>query len=211
MHFCMQSISLWVYRNNTKLSYMKHLLAVAITSMMFVACKKEAPIVDLPALKDKFNGKYAIESCRAEDALDLNMDQIGSVDLLLENVNLAEAKLELRILEFSQHLFTEAWPVEYISLLRGSVFDSTRFDPSYRILYALYGYGTFFDFSKDLKSLQLVPRGAEDDVNTLVGFESVNVEAGERIKVTELRRFFTFNGWKTARIVSVYKRYTKVT
>jgi hypothetical protein len=130
---------------------MKHLLTLYLISILFVACSKETPIGNQPDLKERFNGKYAMESCVAEEALDLDMNQIKSVDLLLENFNIANASLEMRILEGDQHLFTEAWPVEYISLTRGSVFDSTRFDPSYSIGYALYGYGTFVEFSSDYK------------------------------------------------------------
>jgi hypothetical protein len=190
---------------------MKHLLTLYLISILFVACSKETPIGNQPDLKERFNGKYAMESCVAEEALDLDMNQVKSKDLLLENKNIAGAKLELRILEGDQHLFTEAWPVEYISLTRGSVFDSTRFDPSYSIGYALYGYGTFVMFSSDFNSITLLPRSFNDEVNTLVNIESVFFKVNERVEVTEVRRFFTFNGWKTTRIVSVYKRYTKVT
>lgn len=190
---------------------MKHLLALYLISILFLACSKETPIGNQPDLKERFNGKYAMESCVAEEALDLDMNQIKSVNLLLENSNIANASVEMRILEGNQHLFTEAWPVEYISLTRGSVFDSTRFDPSYSIGYALYGYGTFVEFSSDFNAIKLLPRMSNDDVNTLVNIESVFFMSNERVKVTEVRRFFTFNGWKATKIVTVYKRYTKVT
>jgi hypothetical protein len=190
---------------------MKHLLALGVISILFVACSKETPITNQPGLKERFHGKYAIESCIAEEPLDLDMNQVKSNNLLLENLNIPGAELELRILEGDQHLFSEEWPVEYISLTRGSVFDSTRFDPSYSIGYAFYGYSTFGTFSSDFNSITLLPRSFNDDVNTLVNIESVFFKVNERVEVTAVRRFFTFNGWKTTRIVSGYKRYTKVT
>jgi hypothetical protein len=186
-------------------------IILTICTIFLGGCSKEKPRDGEVSLKEKFHGKYEIISSISDVSVDINMDGVSSNNLLIENFEVSGSKLELRILNSNEHLFSESWPVEYIVIPRGEIFDSTRYHPTYRIYYALHGYDRMFRFSDDQKFIQLVQSVVEDTTNTLIQVESLTVEEDKTIKVAEKRKLYTSNGWIKTRIVSTYRRYTKIT
>ena len=139
------------------------------------------------------------------------MDGVFSTNLLNENPVISNSELEVRILVDNKHLFSEMWPVEYIAMQRGEVFDSTRYHSTYSINYAMYHNGGYFEFTNSFKSIQLSGSIVPWTVNTLRSFDSISMEENEIIKVTAVRKLYTLKGWITTKIISRYKRYTIIT
>lgn len=144
----------------------------------------------------------------SSEPVDLNMDGISSTNLLSENKEILGAGLELLVIEASENLFEEKWPVEYISVPRGEVFDSTSYHPSYTINYANYANAVMCQFDENYKSINLLSGFYQNSTNKLIGIESISLEENEIIKVTSIRKLYTIGGWTTTRIVSKYKRFT---
>lgn len=190
---------------------MKNGFLITIFAVLLISCNKDKTNDTIAQLKDKFHGKYEVISSVSKDAVDLNMDGIRSTDLLSENPEILNSGLELRILNEKEQLFEEQWPVEYISIPRGEIFDSSRYHTTYSINYALYINHGFCIIDKDHKSIKLLDDIEKNSINKLISIESILIEENEIIEVTSIRKIYTINGWITTKIKSRYKRYTKMT
>jgi hypothetical protein len=196
---------------NTKRPIMEKSILLSLCFLLFFSCKKEEPEDPFSALYDKFNGQYAHMFSISERAVDLNMDGSASNDLVSENREIANSTIVIRVYTSNVHLFVLGWPVENIFAPRGVVLDTTRFDPSYHIVYSRRGNDVYFKFSDDFKSTTFSNKDNVDPLNTLIYFESIAFEESESIRVISYRKLFTMNGWVRTRIVSLFKRFTKIT
>jgi len=190
---------------------MKIGLSITIAMILLISCSKNDSNENIEQLKAKFHGKYEVITSFSLDPVDLNMDGISSTNLLSENPEILKAGLEIRIIEDNRHLFEEAWPVEYISIPRGEVFDSTVYHPTYIINYALCLTGRFCKFNDNYESIQLLENFQQNSTNKLIRIESIMIEDNEIIKVSTIRKLYTIKGWITTKIESRYIRYTMIT
>lgn len=189
---------------------MKKGLLLTLSTIILMSCTKNESNVNLAQLQDKFHGKYEVISSTSTDAVDLNMDGISSTDLLDENSEIARSGLEIRIYNDYSFSFEEKWPVEYFIPGNAKV-DSTSYQSTFTINYALYCNVASFQFADHYKSIQLLGNLNQADVNTLKSVESIVIEENEIIKVTTIRKLYTKKGWVTTKIESRYKRYTSIT
>jgi hypothetical protein len=183
---------------------------ILLLTTLFISCNKSADS-RYEILKERFHGKYQITSAVSSEEVDLNMDGATSINLLEENPEILNAKIEIRITE-DYNLFEERWPNAYITVPRGEVFDSSAYHSTYTVLYALYAIHSEFQFSHDLKSIILdYPNGTEY-YSLLVPFpESIEIGINDTLKVTTNRMLYTYYGWKGVKITAKYIRYQTTT
>lgn len=146
----------------------------------------------------------------SEDALDLNMDGLTSTNLLLENAELSESFIGIRILdsELDYHFFEEMWPMASSQVSRNEIYDPKKVYSTDSLSYDSYYNTSTCLFNDDNTSIQLLDDVKKDAVNTLISIEEISVEENEIINVKTLRRLYTIKGWVTTKIESRYKRDT---
>ena len=129
-----------------------------------------------------------------------------------------ESEIVLNIYE-DGNIFTEHWPIEYIGVQPGQL-DSTKYNPSYSVTYAKYALSNYFQFSENQNEIELIDPtpilyyGIVDTVIIDARFvfpDSVVIEKDETLTVTSIRKLYTFDGYKTVKVTTKYKRYTKLT
>ncbi|MFA8433553.1 MAG: hypothetical protein ACEPOZ_03455 [Marinifilaceae bacterium] len=190
---------------------MKKGLLITICTIVFIGCNKKESNENFEQLKEEFHGKYELISSVSKDSIDLNMDGTASTNLLLENPQISNSSLEIRILNDQKQLFEEKWPVETILTPSGGTLDPGSYHSSYSILYALYINPFTCRFDDDFKSIHLLEDIRKNSTNTLISIESIIIEGNKTIKVTTIRKLYTKKGWITTKIESRYKRYTIIT
>lgn len=190
---------------------MTRLLYIAFCAVLLIGCSKTDSNDDVEFLKENFHGKYKLISSTSEKAVDLNMDGYSSTDLLSENPIISESELEIRIYDVNSNLFEEKWTMENSQIPRDEVYDPNRVYSTDGLNYAKYINFFPFEFNENFKSIKLLTEVYKDNVNTLIGIESVIMEEKGFIKVTTTRKLYTKVGWIATQIESRYKRYSKVT
>ena len=191
----------------------KGLLLIASGLFILQGCDNDDHDRDREIVKERFHGKYEIIYAVSEIPVDLNMDGLRNTYLFYENPEISKSKIELRIND-DLNLFTEHWPIEYISNT-GKEFDSSRYNPDYSISYAHYAFGGVFQFDEDLTTIELInktPLISNGVVDTRFVYPtSVKIESDNTITVTTLRKLYTSEGYLSVKIVARYRRYTQVT
>lgn len=186
---------------------MRQRLLIFISIILF-SCNKNESNESIEILKAKFHGKYEMISSISSEPVDLNMDSNSSINLLSENKEILDAGLEFMVLDDGNILFEEIWPVEYIGLPKGEIFDSTSYHSSYTINYANYINSATCQFDENYKSIKLVSDIYQNSTNKLIDIESISFEKNEIIEVITIRKLYTIKGWTKTKIVSQYKRFT---
>lgn len=188
-------------------------LILFLVILSVCSCKRSAEIdksKDREALFLRFHGKYKILSSVADQAVDLNLDGLASVELRDEMPELIDCNLEIRIpKQSSQNSFNEFWPEPYFEGLAGA--SPTTYNPNVTIMYARQGVTRTFQFSSDIKTILLHPdeNGINQQRHTRPS--EVNILAGDVIEIIKTKRFYTSSGWKEVRVVTQYERYTMTT
>lgn len=189
------------------------LLILFATPLLWTSCHEDNHGGVREELRGRFHGKYEIISAVSDTPVDLNMDGFGNTYLFDENPEISKSGIELRIND-ELNLFTEYWPIEYISNT-GQEFDSSRYDPDYSISYAHYALGDAFQFNEDLTAIELLnktPMISNGIVDTRFVYPSaVKIESDDTITVTTQRKLYTSEGYLSVKIVARYRRYTQVT
>lgn len=185
-------------------------LLISICSVFLMSCDKndKSEQIKLDELTEKFEGRYKLISSVADKAMDINMDGTSSTDLLLENPKLEKARLGIRILNYGYHFIEEMWPMVSSQISRNEVFDPNKVYSTNDLNYDSYYNLNTCLLNTDQAEIQLLKDVQEDEVNTLISVESIQVEGNEIIKIKSVRRIYTIKGWLTSQIESRYKRYT---
>ena len=180
------------------------------------ACEKEASVApneDITALQEKFHGKYKPVYSTSSLALDVNRDGVASTDMLAEISDLSQTWVEVRIYEKNQHspapsfLFLHQWPKQELLPV-----EPTTNNPFIRLSYATKVVVWPFSLDKSLAQLLLEPNKSYlADPDVFSPLETVLVKENEQIEVTLTKRLYTTEGWKTVKIVTLYKRFTRFT
>lgn len=193
---------------------MKKTLLIIACTLIILGCSKNDLEEHHDLLKENFNGKYEIVSATSDIAVDLNMDGNTSNNLLEENTKISESEISLRIYEDSK-IFTEHWPIEYISVKPEEEIDSTIYNPSYTLDYAKYAITSYFQFGENQEVIELIdpePILNNGIIDTRFVFpDSIIIEDGDIISLISTRKLYTFNGYLTVQIIAKYKRYSKFT
>jgi hypothetical protein len=178
--------------------------------LLFSSCKRSNDLdisKEYETLLFRFNGKYKIISSVADQAIDLNLDGVASVDLKEEFIHFENNFLEIKIINHSnKHVFMEFWPEPYFGGLAGA--SPTTYDPNVTVAYAQQGVTRLFQFSSDLKKILLDPEDVSTDLNRYTRPDSVNIKTGDNIEIIKTKKFYTSSGWKEVRVATLYERYT---
>ncbi|MDO9554229.1 hypothetical protein [Rhodonellum sp.] len=202
-----------------KLKDKKILLPLIALLFIFFSCENNELDNNIrPLLNEKFNGKYEILSSISKAAVDLNNDGIESTNLLDENSMILFSTIEIRIPYKDERFFTEKefvflefWPTENEQRLKTNEIITVYNTRFYNFYYDLYGNTLIGEFKDDLSSATFRKNITDDGKNTLIELKSIEILEDETIKVTVVRKLYTMNGWITAEIESLYKRFTPTT
>lgn len=198
-----------------KYDSLKTFLTLIILSGILLSCQEDqADANNRELLKERFNGKYEILSSTSKVAVDLNDDEVASTNLFEENSMIALLEIEIRIphkdelfLYENEFAFSEFWPTENENRLADKE-NIVVYDP---LGYDIYNNIFIGEFNDVLSSATFRLDINDDSKNTLVAIKSFDVLEDEVIKLIEIRRLYTKNGWITTEIESYYKRYTIAT
>lgn len=198
--------------------------------MMYLVCgvglagclpRDPAPNLNLPALQDRFHGKYKAISSISSEALDVNLDGKASTDMLVEIPELTASYrnyLELRIYNPSKnwlstgYLFTQWWPEQYIWVNNQEwQIQPIDYDPHLLVNYAMQGAIRTFTFSPSLDKLVLEPSDYADNSLRWKRPESVTVVGEHTIQIVNKKTLYTRMGVKEVTITTTYERFTTIT
>jgi len=202
---------------------MKSTLAFIRLGIGLLGChSKDAgvkPNEDVDRLYQRFHGKYKVVSSVSSEPLDVNFDGVASTSLTEEIRGLAdnESQVELRIKSLDRPVFllVQAWPEQYVNTYTGTTpqwngWDPLRYNPTYYVAYARQGSPYGFTFSEDLSQIVVTPN-PEADIVRWVKPERVDVEAGDRLRLTNKRRLYTRKGVREVTITTTYERFILTT
>jgi hypothetical protein len=191
----------------------KPLLLLLALGLLASACRKpDSGTSTEPnsALFQRFHGKYRPISSVSSEAVDVNRDGRESVDLLSEIEELPSAHLEIRLYS-SGYLFVQFWPEQFV---RGfeRLGEPAQYDPKLSVNYARQGAVYMCRVNAAVTQIDVIP-----ELNPGPNREryapplSVRIRPDDSLEVTNEKKFYTPTGWKTVRIVSIYKRFTMTT
>ncbi|ALI98579.1 hypothetical protein DC20_05840 [Rufibacter tibetensis] len=175
-------------------------------------CDEVAPD-GVTALQEQFHGKYAPIRSTSSLALDVDRDGNASTDMLAEIGDLSNSWVEVRVYSTGSNsapaslTFIHQWPKQELTPA-----EPTNDNPLSRLWYATKVVYWSFSFDSSRTRLLLEPQPADQSNPELyTPAESVLVKGDGQIEVTLSKRLYTTEGWKTARIVTLYGRFTKTT
>lgn len=190
---------------------MKAYLVLAVLGVA-VSCQKSDVEPDSTAvLYEKLHGKYELLSATSSEAVDSNNDGVFSTDLLAEEAYLANADVEIRILNphtqytggVKGHLFTQWWQRPYLN-----PYSTSAGKPV--VSYAMQAAPETFTFDAATQTFQFTPREIPDPEWSAP--VSVTVTADEHlIIVSKLPVYSSTTGVRFVTVTAHYKRYTIVT
>ncbi|MFD2574230.1 hypothetical protein ACFSUS_26585 [Spirosoma soli] len=178
-----------------------------------------APNENVPALHERFHGKYKPINSVASEPVDVNFDGRSSNNLIHEiGDDLTSSDLEINIIDKGKHveertfLFTQTWPEQYVHA-PFSTREPTAYDPNLIVNYARQPATRKFDFDRSIRIIQIRPdqKPIASDTVRFAPPEAVTVEGKGYIKVVNRKRLYTRDGWKTVRVETLYERYTMST
>ncbi|HEY1022931.1 MAG TPA: hypothetical protein VGE06_11495 [Flavisolibacter sp.] len=146
----------------------------------------------------------------ADQSLDLNFDGVASTNLQDELPNLSNCNLEIRLPKNTRtNYFNEFWPEQVFGGGNGDA--PAAYDPFALVDYANQGVGRSFQFSMDRKTILLEQDHAGIDQLRHTRPDLITILPGDRIEIVKRKRFYTLDGWKEVRVVTMYERYTMET
>jgi hypothetical protein len=199
-----------------------NLLSYFIILLFCFSCSTTIePKNDVDALYQKFHGKYKIISSYSNVAVDANLDGKESIDLKNELTDFNNSQTEIRIYggkngKPNSFHFKQFWQEQFMSGGETKIGISPNiYIPSMIVNFAMQGATKSFEFSSDLKKLNIYPDTTfgnnEDAKERFKNPESVTIEENERLKIITNKWVFTRKGWVNVTITSVYERYTMIT
>ncbi|QNE39703.1 hypothetical protein F1C16_09125 [Hymenobacter sp. NBH84] len=186
--------------------------AICMAMLGATSCQKaDVEPEDTAILHEKLHGKYKLLSASSSEAVDSNNDGLFSTDLLAEEAYLANADVEIRILNAQQqytggimgHLFVQWWQRPYVNPYSTSA-DNTKAG------YVMQAAPEKFTFDATTQTFHFTPREIPDpDWPAPV---SVTVTANEElVVVSKLPVYSSTIGVHFVTVTAHYKRYTIVT
>lgn len=193
---------------------MKQYLTLA--TLVAVSCatscqKRDVEPENTAVLYEKLHGKYELLSATSSEAVDSNNDGLFSTDLLAEESYLANADVEIRILDshhqytggIKGHLFTQWWQRPYVN-----PYSTSAGKPI--ISYAMQAAPETFTFDAATQTFHFTPREIPDP--DWPAPTSVTVTADEHlVVVSKLPIYSSATGVHFVTVTAHYKRYTIIT
>ena len=194
-----------------------------LSGLIFLLClygchSSIAPNEDVPALQERFHGKYKPVQVIASEAIDVNLDGKSSTNLMTEFMNLATIHMQISIIGKNKYvpnavnLFTQFWPEQYLTKVGGPIDGPVDYDPNIFVNYAEQPVSVSCYFNQQLTEITLAPE--ENPVPNLIHGprpDSIKIVSDQQIRVVNRRQLYTRIGWKTVTITTLYERYQKTT
>ena len=191
----------------------RKLLFLTAGLITLAACKQAdevAPHEDVPALQERFQGRYQPVQSVSNLAIDINQDGKATTDMLEEISALSDMETEVLISGKNQNepespfVFVHHWPQQWLGRV-----EPTTYNPNIKPEYDLKVVHWRFAFDRAITQVLIKPNPDYlADPNLYSPLQTVLVKGKDLIEVTLTKRLYTTAGWQTVQIATLYERFT---